>query len=731
MDDASQKTTSVTTDTMSDVLPQAQEPVDRANFTCNVCLDLAYEPVTFKCTHRFCRVCAVDWSDISATCPTCRQGFKKDEITSIDTDAMETMQLHFADEYAAMANNVPERLRVRREKIAERSRIEQKLKRDIARIKQHFTDGHRMEDDTVNVLLEMHGGNVDQTIAFLSMDNLPRDEQRDLVTLAQVDSGSLKIPRDFYDNATPLPNHTDTHNTDNGTTTTATPLPGSNRDIVGVLLSPTSTYTDHYRIQTEHTANFKNILKFFQERHVLSSMRTGAKTRALACCWTRRDRELSNLLLSSGVTNGDQHKPDIFGIPEILKAIKLLDSGRLLRQKTKQLARLEQQGNCTKSKIGKLKCEIESLGKEDVTPGSLSGSLTKFVGAAIAIIPKAKLEYYALIMPTAPWKELCDLLHINPTKGTTCDWFLQFVHGVEAPPTSMVQVANRLTDRNSADLLQQTPLPYSVVRTKLPHLPVSGKVVVASYMPLDQLLWWYEDLTIGGGALDEMVLCKIKNGEVPTLPYGKLMERLMLFERSGRKKLFDALLPFAEEALRAIRLNIDRPVAVLGDASFSMDVAIRTATILSSLMAAISQAELVFFHTEVSHPEQVPNTAETCIKVAKNTKTLGQTAPASALWEYYTSKKVVKCFVVVSDEGENLKSNGFYFHELYRKYHAEIYPAKLVFVSFLDANEKGQMAQAVQRMGYEVVNFAFDKLRPDLTKLDALLGTLAVVGLNT
>ena len=185
--------------------------------------------------------------------------------------------------------------------------------------------------------------------------------------------------------------------------------------------------------------------------------------------------------------------------------------------------------------------------------------------------------------------------------------------------------------------------------------------------------------------------------------------------------------------IRDITLNLDRPVAVpvavLGDASFSMDVAIRTATILSSLMAVISDAELSFFHTEVARPERVPDTAAGCVEVAGRTKTLGQTAPAAALWEYYAARKQVRCFVVVSDEGENLKSHGHYFHELFRKYHAEVYPAKLVFVSFLEANEKGQMATASVRMGFGPIKFSFDKDRPDLTKLDALLGTLAVAEL--
>jgi len=39
------------------------------------------------------------------------------------------------------------------------------------------------------------------------------------------------------------------------------------------------------------------------------------------------------------------------------------------------------------------------------------------------------------------------------------------------------------------------------------------------------------------------------------------------------------------------------PVAVLGDASSSMSVAVRTSTIIASLLATICSAKLTFFHS--------------------------------------------------------------------------------------------------------------------------------------
>ena len=56
-------------------------------------------------------------------------------------------------------------------------------------------------------------------------------------------------------------------------------------------------------------------------------------------------------------------------------------------------------------------------------------------------------------------------------------------------------------------------------------------------------------------------------------------------------------------------------------------------------------------------------------QVATETKAAGLTAPACALLKYYKEKKVVKFFIVVTDEIENEKYQGQYFPSLFLKYH--------------------------------------------------------------
>ncbi len=66
------------------------------------------------------------------------------------------------------------------------------------------------------------------------------------------------------------------------------------------------------------------------------------------------------------------------------------------------------------------------------------------------------------------------------------------------------------------------------------------------------------------------------------------------------------------------------------------------------------------------------------------------------------------------------------FLDLYKKYHDEVYPAKLVFVSFLpDQHAPGKMVTQLEQNGFKPLQFKFSVVKPDLTKLDKLFGLLS------
>jgi len=246
--------------------------------------------------------------------------------------------------------------------------------------------------------------------------------------------------------------------------------------------------------------------------------------------------------------------------------------------------------------------------------------------------------------------------------------------------------------------------------------------VIAGYTPLDQLIWYYEELV---NPEVDRILEKRLDTEKPSFGYGKLMERLLYF-KSVNAPFYKKLVPIAETRLKQIDLQLEAPVVVIGDASYSMDVAIRVSTVIASVLTALCGAELKFFTGESVDPPVIPRTASEVIDVAFGVKADGLTAPAAALWPYYQAKKVVKFFIVVTDEIENEKYKGYYFPSLFQKYHKEVYPAKIVFVSFLEnPSEKGRMVTALESMGIIPLQFRLDGKRPDLTKLDSLLGLLA------
>ena len=64
---------------------------------------------------------------------------------------------------------------------------------------------------------------------------------------------------------------------------------------------------------------------------------------------------------------------------------------------------------------------------------------------------------------------------------------------------------------------------------------------------------------------------------------------------------------------------------------------------------------------------------------------------------------------------------------MFKKYHDEVYPARLVFVSFLRSQHSNAPMQVeLKQQGITVpLQFRLDQYRPDLCKLDNLLGMLA------
>lgn len=208
-------------------------------------------------------------------------------------------------------------------------------------------------------------------------------------------------------------------------------------------------------------------------------------------------------------------------------------------------------------------------------------------------------------------------------------------------------------------------------------------------------------------------------------------------------------------------------VAVLGDASGSMQIAIKCACSLGALLSVCLHADLVFFADTYFVPPVVPRTAAQVLQVAETVKASGATSPAAALYHYYSNRIKIDVFVLVSDEGENTPFEGYTFLPLFRRYRLEIHSdAKLLLVSFLGVTDTGLLKQqaddwnsklattssaaistsssssdqefsssssssstSVNSSSSEWLNvrqFRFDKERPDTSKFDGIVGLVTL-----
>jgi hypothetical protein len=455
----------------------------------------------------------------------------------------------------------------------------------------------------------------------------------------------------------------------------------------------------------------------------------GSRPRVLACLWAAGHYDLVEHLLN-------RHSAT-FSLPEILRGLQILDSRRLQRSITKKLLRLETQGCKNRKKMGMLRGQINDLKAELLPTGSLSGALASRIRKWCGTISEENLAFFALNMPRQPWKDLADLIHLKPT-DFKLGWFLPTMFTGVAPEDSILaKVGDNQLALDGSNLVEfltthKVEVPFSYLRSKLTAVPVGARPLIAAYTPLDTLIWYHEELEdeaahVASNRLIELLTA----GELPKFNYGKLMERLMYFKALKTdlgKAIFELLVPIAERRLTSMSLDLEPGVVVAGDASYSMDVAVRTATVIGAVISLLAdEARLKFFHVSLFDPPIQPQTIREVVHVAEQVKADNMTAPGCLIEPYLREKKVVKCFVIVTDEVENVKHGVEYFPELFARYYRDVYPAEVVFVSFLEnVNRKGRMVSALESMGFSPIQFRLDGRRPDLSKLDSLLGVISL-----
>lgn len=455
----------------------------------------------------------------------------------------------------------------------------------------------------------------------------------------------------------------------------------------------------------------------------------GSRARILACLWAAGLFDTAEQLLNKHSST--------FSLPEILRGLQILDAPRASRAITKKLLRLEKQGCKKRKKMGMLRGQLNDLRVEMLPVGSLSGALASRIRRWCGTITEDNLSFFALNMPRQPWKDLADLIHLSPS-DFKLPWFISTMFNGVAPEDSLLaKVGENILAADGSNLMEflttkNIEIPFSYLRTKLKTIPVEARPHIARYSVLDTLIWYHEDLD---DEAEHVATARISSllaaGELPKFNYGKLMERIMYFKSlktPETQAIFEALVPIAERRLNSVSLDVESGVVVAGDASYSMDVAVRTATVIGAVISLLADdARLKFFHVSLFDPPIQPQTIREVVHVAEHVRADNMTAPGCLIEPYLREKKVVRCFVIVTDEVENVKHGAEYFPELFAKYYREVYPAEVVFVSFLEnVNRKGRMVTALESMGFSPIQFRLEGRRPDLTKLDSLLGVISL-----
>lgn len=436
---------------------------------------------------------------------------------------------------------------------------------------------------------------------------------------------------------------------------------------------------------------------------------------------------------------GFQKVLDFIDLPELVSACETLDSNRLVRQLEKKvkLATNEKKRRRLTMRMN----DAKNL-NQGVPELSLTLAKIKLIKLWVNNLTEEQLVYRALIFPTEKWRKLADLTHLNPSKDFKLAWFLPYCYGKDAPEGSIVNKIKNMNMSNFKELYEEYQMPYEFIRLKWKEWGNWNfatlekiKLQIVNSEKLKTILWYWHELQTPN--VNKAIAERLKNIETVDISYGKLMDLLM---RCDDPDLTKQLVRITENQLQNYEMSLDSPIVVLGDASSSMQVAINTSSIITSLLSKLAKAEVRLFRNNDNPVAKVPSTIDEVLTFAKQMRAGGSTSPAASLYPYYATKQVVKTFIIVTDEEENTthsgyvswynrsnSNNGMFFSELYEKYAIEVYPAKLIFVSFTQPNTDGFMVNELKkRIGESKFNefvqvFKFNVNNPDLNKFDYVL----------
>nr|QBK88423.1 MAG: uncharacterized protein LCMiAC01_01000 [Mimivirus LCMiAC01] len=438
------------------------------------------------------------------------------------------------------------------------------------------------------------------------------------------------------------------------------------------------------------------------------------KARILAASMTRNDNVLSAYLLFR----------NDYDLPAVVKTCEILDSRRYINSLEKKTDRIK-----NKKKLSKHKSIIENTKKlNEGLPVSLSKSKIKFITRHwINLITKEDIENQAIQYAPKLWKKLIDLFHLKPN-NFKLEWFPSYIFGKDYPTYSKSYKCSNITKDNIIDIVNTYQPSYIYLKTNYKTLITDDILkIIYEYTPLEDVMKYWKDFSVD--YYRKKTIDRLQTDEPFNIPYGELMKRILaLKKRKENKELVDTLINISEQKLDEYIIEIEQPVVVFGDASGSMDIAIKTSTIIASILCKIANAKMHLFRSIDEPIDKPPKNVHDVIEMGMKCIAGGGTAPAASLYPYLERKEIVKTFIIVTDEEENVNYKEQSFSSIFKQYWETIYQSKLIFVSFVSDNKDGYMVSDLKKEipGVEknIIQFRLNYSKPDLRKLDTLLNTM-------
>ncbi len=503
------------------------------------------------------------------------------------------------------------------------------------------------------------------------------------------------------------------------------------------ILQDTSLNTHILNYLSDRESYVNSAISVFSDSIVKKSVTTNNKAKTVATLLHNLDKSAWKLLIP------------YLQISEVLSAAQILDANRQIRQLEKYIESNHTTTSKQRRKIQKKK-NLLIINKNYVegvdAPLSLSLSKIRMITTWVQSLKQEDFITWALLYPNTQWKELADLCHFNPSNFDG-NWYLQWCFGKKNDniPLVLQKLWNMKDSKELISIYDEYELPYDYIRlcrVKLkPNVWSVIKWKVATKEKLRTVLWWWKELnseTVNQIIADRLntEITSVEDIETFNLPYSAVLNILLQVNHLGLQKELTRVAELLME--KYVSLDIDSPVVVFGDASSSMEVAIRSSSILTSLLCYLTKANLHLFRNCDEPITNPPTDVKSALSFAKTMRAKNCTSPASSLFPYLSTKKIVKTFIIVTDEEENTDYKGVYtynytaegcFAKMYKKYIETVYPARLVFISF--ATQKSNlMTNSLQKVlgnNYnELVDvYKFDQYEPDMSRFDRVLHSLA------